>query len=89
MTPLFLLFLAVNVRDGRSTPFGSPGRQRLLKLAYVVDALAEVLRRDEANMWMFSPNRLLEHRKPAQLVREGQCQRVLVLIDAMAEGVFV
>lgn len=64
-------------------------RQRLLELAYVADALAEVLPRDHANVWMFSPNRLLEHRKPADLVRDGEYQRVLALIDAMAEGVFV
>jgi uncharacterized protein (DUF2384 family) len=64
-------------------------KQRLIELAYVADALAEVLPRDQANVWMFSPNRLLEHNKPADLVRDGEYQRVLALIDAMAEGVFV
>lgn len=64
-------------------------KQRLIELAYVADALAEVLPRDQANVWVFSPNRLLEHRKPADLVRAGEYQRVLALIDAMAEGVFV
>ncbi|ORA10955.1 antitoxin Xre/MbcA/ParS toxin-binding domain-containing protein [Mycobacterium arosiense] len=64
-------------------------KQRLIELAYVADALAEVLPRDRANVWMFSPNRLLEHRKPADLVRDGEYQRVLALIDAMAEGAFV
>lgn len=34
-------------------------KQRLIELAYVADALAEVLPRDQANVWMFSPNRLL------------------------------
>jgi hypothetical protein len=38
---------------------------------------------------VFAPNRLLEHRKPADLVREREYQRVLALIDAMAEGVRV
>ncbi|CKL97672.1 transcriptional regulator [Mycobacterium tuberculosis] len=64
-------------------------KQRLIELAYVADALAEVLPRDQANVWMFSPNRLLDPRKPADLVRDGEYQRVLALIDAMAEGVFV
>ncbi len=64
-------------------------KQRLIELAYVADALAEVLPRDQANMWMFSPNRLLEHRKPADPIRNGEYQRLLALIDAMAEGVFV
>ena len=64
-------------------------KQRLIELAYVADALAEVLPRDQANVWMFSPNRLLAHAKPADLVRDGEYQRVLALIDAMAEGIFV
>ena len=64
-------------------------KQRLIELAYVADALAEVLPRDQANVWMFSPNRLLGHGKPADLVRDGEYQRVLALIDAMAEGIFV
>lgn len=64
-------------------------KQRLLELAYVADALADVLPRDQANTWMFAPNRLLRHCKPADLVREGDYQRVLALIDAMAEGAFV
>ena len=64
-------------------------KQRLIELAYVADALAEVLPRDQANVWMFSPNRLLAHGKPADLVRDGEYQRVLALIDAMAEGIFV
>jgi hypothetical protein len=46
-------------------------KQRLLELAYVADAVTEVLPRDQANMWMFAPNRLLAHRKPADLMREG------------------
>jgi uncharacterized protein (DUF2384 family) len=64
-------------------------KQRLIELAYVADAVTEVLPRDQANVWMFSPNRLLEHGKPADLVRAGEYQRVLALIDAMAEGIFV
>ena len=47
-------------------------KQRLIELAYVADALAEVLPRDQANVWMFSPNRLLAHGKPADLVRDGE-----------------
>ena len=64
-------------------------KQRLIELAYVADALAEVLPRDQANVWMFSPNRLLAHAKPADLVRDGEYQRVLAVIDAMAQGIFV
>jgi hypothetical protein len=64
-------------------------KERLLELAYVAEAVTEVLPADHANVWMFSPNRLLGHRKPADLIREGKFKDVLALIDAMAEGVFV
>jgi uncharacterized protein (DUF2384 family) len=64
-------------------------KERLLELAYVAEAVTEVLPADHANVWMFSPNRQLGHRKPGDLIRDGQFQEVLALIDAMAEGVFV
>jgi hypothetical protein len=62
-------------------------RERLLELAYVAEAVAEVLPADHANVWMASPNRLLGHCKPADLIHNGKFQEVLALIDAMAEGV--
>jgi hypothetical protein len=62
--------------------------ERLLKLAYVAEAVPEVLSADHANVWMFSPNRPLGHRKPADLIRDGQFEDVLDLIDAMGEGEF-
>lgn len=63
-------------------------KDRLLELAYVADALAEVLPRDHANTWLFSPHRRLEHEKPADLIRQGRYREVLNLIEAMADGVF-
>jgi uncharacterized protein (DUF2384 family) len=64
-------------------------RERLLELAYVAEAVAEVLPRSHANVWMFTPNRLLEHDRPADLIRRGDYKRVLDAIEAMADGVFV
>lgn len=63
-------------------------KERLLELAYVADALAEVLPREHANMWLFTPHRRLNHEKPADLIREGRYREVLNLIEAMADGVF-
>jgi uncharacterized protein (DUF2384 family) len=64
-------------------------KDRLLELAYVAEALAEVLPRDHANVWMFSPNRMLDHHRPADLVRDGEYKLVLDAIEAMADGVFM
>lgn len=63
-------------------------KERLLELAYVADALAEVLPRDQANMWLFTPHRRLDHEKPADLIQQGRYREVLNLIEAMADGVF-
>jgi uncharacterized protein (DUF2384 family) len=64
-------------------------KERLLELAYVAEAVTEVLPADHASIWIVSPNRLIGHRKPADLIRDGQFKDVLDLIDAMADGVIV
>lgn len=64
-------------------------KQRLLELAYVADAVTEIMPRENANLWMLSPNRLLDHDTPADRVRAGQYKDVLDLIEALAEGVVV
>jgi Protein of unknown function (DUF2384)/Helix-turn-helix len=66
-----------------------PNQERLLELTHVIAALAAVLPADQAGVWIFAPNRLLGHRTPADLIRNGQFMEALDLIDAMAEGVFV
>jgi len=63
-------------------------KERLLELAYIAEALAEVLPPDHANLWLFAPNRHLNHAKPAELIQAGAFKVVLDLIEAMADGVF-
>lgn len=64
-------------------------KQRLLELAYVAQAVTEVMPTDHANVWMFAPNRLLEHDSPADRIHGGGYRDVLNLIEAIAEGVVV
>ncbi|WP_454113684.1 hypothetical protein [Microbacterium maritypicum] len=64
-------------------------KQRLLELAYVADAVSEILPRDHANVWMLSPNRLLNHESPADRIHSGKYKDVLDLIEGIAEGVVV
>ncbi|PPF91341.1 hypothetical protein C5C03_00530 [Clavibacter michiganensis] len=64
-------------------------KQRLLELAYVAEAVTEIMPRDHANVWMMAPNRLLEHSSPAELIHQGRYKDVLGLIEALAEGVVV
>lgn len=64
-------------------------KQRLVELAYVADAVSTILPREEANLWMFTPNRLLEHDTPAQRIHDGGYRDVLDVIEAIASGVVV
>ncbi len=62
-------------------------RQRLIELAYVAEAATEILPRDAANDWMFTPNRMLDHDTPAARIHDGGYKDVMDLIEAIADGV--
>lgn len=62
-------------------------RQRLLELAYVAEELAKVIEPGERNLWLFSPNRLLDHDTPAERIAKGDFRSVLALIEALADGI--
>jgi uncharacterized protein (DUF2384 family) len=64
-------------------------RERLLELAFVADQLIDVLglSPEDANLWIFTPNRFLDGDKPADRISEGDYRKVLALIDALADGI--
>jgi putative toxin-antitoxin system antitoxin component (TIGR02293 family) len=74
--------------SGESRPSYERER-RLLEFAYVLDELQKVLKPDAARDWLMAPNRELDHDSPAERVARGDYRRVLELVDAMADGVFV
>ena len=68
----------------------TPRRQaeeRLLELRAVVDLARGVMRDDAARFWMRSPNRDLDYKKPLDLVANGEYERVIDLLLAIAEGI--
>lgn len=64
-------------------------RQRLIELAYVAEELVKVLKPEERNLWIFSPNRLLDHDSPADRISQGDYRSVVALIETLADGVVV
>lgn len=62
-------------------------KERLVELAYVAEVVTEVLPPERANLWIMSPNRLLDHDSPADRIRAGRYRDVLHLIEAIADGV--
>lgn len=64
-------------------------RERLLEFIAVLEQLSSTLKPAAAHDWLFTPNPLLGHEKPVDLIHDGQYRRVLGAIDALAEGVFL
>lgn len=73
---------------GRESQPRPEARERLLELIAVLEQLSGVLKADAAHDWLFTPNPVLDHHKPVELLRAGDCRRVLGAIDGLAEGVF-
>lgn len=61
----------------------TPDRQRVL------DACAQVYRPEGVVIWMRSPNQLLGNESPDALIERGETDRVLALIEGLAEGVIL
>ena len=62
--------------------------QKLLALEYVVEQLSEFYEPDEARLWLFSHHRLLEGKRPADLIHQGEIEPVLALIEQLRDGAF-
>lgn len=56
-------------------------------LERVKEALAEVYRPGGIEVWLASRNRLLEDARPIDLIRQGEAERVLAVIEGLAEGI--
>jgi uncharacterized protein (DUF2384 family) len=64
-----------------------PAEERLLELKAAIDVLRRVLSKEQARLWMRSPNPDLDYEKPLDLIERGEYRRVIGAILALAEGV--
>ncbi len=60
--------------------------EKLATLAWMVEQLAEFYEASEAKMWLFTPQRLLNSKRPADAISEGNLEDVLALIDQLRDG---
>jgi hypothetical protein len=74
--------------QGRAFP-RSDAERTLLDLEYVVDQLADLYEPDEARLWLFSRQKLLDGARPADLIQQGRTDEVLRLLRQILEGVHV
>lgn len=62
---------------------------RLLTLEWLVGQLADFYTADEAKLWLFSPHRLLDGARPADLIVDGRTDEVLQLIDQLDSAAYI
>jgi uncharacterized protein (DUF2384 family) len=70
--------------------FPRPEAERiLLDLDYVVERLADLYEPDEARVWLFSRQKVLDGKIPSELIQRGHADTVIKIIRQIEEGVYV
>lgn len=74
--------------QGRAFP--QPDAEKtLLELEYIIDELSDFYEPQEARLWLFSRQKLLDGQIPAELIQKGQTDEVRSMIAQLRDGVFV
>lgn len=74
--------------QGRAYPHPST-EMMLLELEYIVDQLSEYYEPNEARQWIFAPQKLLDGKSPAELIREGHIDKVMQLVSQLRDAVYM
>lgn len=72
--------------QGKAYPQRSKERV-LLELEYIIDQLSDFYEPEEARQWMFSRQKLLNGRAPAELIQTGQIDDVLRFVSQIRDAV--
>jgi hypothetical protein len=73
--------------QGRAFPHPSTERQ-LVELEWIVEQLADFYTPQEARVWLFSRQKLLEGSIPAELIAQTRFEEVLAVIRQLRDGAF-
>ena len=60
-----------------------------MELEWIVEQLSDFYSPQEARIWLFSRQKLLDGRIPAELIQAGQADKVIQVIDELREGVYL
>lgn len=71
---------------GTSKPVGT-SRDRLVDIYYVVQQLEEVYRPEGVEIWLHAKNRMLDGRRPIDLLMEGEFEPIFDAVERLASGV--
>jgi DNA-binding transcriptional regulator YiaG len=73
--------------QGRAYPHPNT-EKTLLELEYIIDQLSELYEPNDARLWIFSPQKLLDGSSPAALIREGHIDEVMRLVSQLRDAVY-
>lgn len=74
--------------QGRAYP--QPRTEKtLLELEYVVDQLSDFYEPNEARQWIFAPQKLLNGKSPAELIRNGRIDEIMHLVSQLRDAVYL
>jgi transcriptional regulator with XRE-family HTH domain len=74
--------------QGKAFPHPATEKQ-LLELEWVIEQLADLYEPQEARLWLFSRQKLLEGRIPAELIAQGKSDDVLAVIAQLRDSVYI
>lgn len=77
-------------RWNQGKAFPQPDAERtLLELEYVIDELSDFYDPQEARLWLFSRQKLLNGEVPAELIQKGRVDEVRSVIAQLRDSVFI
>jgi transcriptional regulator with XRE-family HTH domain len=69
--------------------FPHPKTQLVISdLRYVIDRLAEFYAPDETRLWLYARHRLLDGKRPIDLIQAGQAEDVLAVIESLDQTTY-
>jgi hypothetical protein len=74
--------------QGKAFPHPNTEKQ-LLELEFVIDQLSDFYEPNEARLWIFSRQRLLNGETPAELIQKGRVDEVLQVVHQLRDGVYL
>lgn len=73
---------------GQAYPHSST-EKALLELEFIVDQLSDLYDPNEARVWLFAPQKLLNGAKPSELIQEGRIDEVRRLVNQLRDTVYL
>lgn len=74
--------------QGKAFPHSQTEKQ-LLELEYIVDQLSDFYEPQDARLWIFSRQRVLNGDVPAEMIQQGRVEEVLTAVNQLRDGVYV